>query len=281
MERSCVFWRSRTAIRAAYQSVLVAIAAALHAILLLDEHLAAAAAGGAGDEADAAAAVADVGRVLAGGAVEEAPQLAALVELLDLVGAAHEPAADQQLREREGAAARVEQGPQLAAERGVHGHVALVDGDAEPPQDGAHRGAVRERAPHPAQRRRVQHHVLGPRPRLVGELVPPPLRRRRQHPVPLVVVVCQRPREVERLLGAAAAAPAPTTAHNLAAAVLHRRRRRRRRRRRGEVLGNGGCGEARKGGKESELGESENGISRERGGLVDAYIYFLLIKLNF
>ncbi|PWZ56924.1 Serine/threonine-protein phosphatase BSL2 [Zea mays] len=60
-------------------------------------------------------------------------------------------------------------------------------------QDGAHRGAVRERAPHPAQRRRVQHHRLRPgRTRLVRELMllvlpSPPGRGRR--PVPRVVVV--------------------------------------------------------------------------------------------
>jgi hypothetical protein len=76
-------------------------------------------------------------------------------------------------------------------------------------QDGAHRGAVRERAPHPAQRRRVQHHRLRPgRTRLVRELMllvlpSPPGRGRR--PVPRVVVVRQRPRQLERPLAAAAA----------------------------------------------------------------------------
>ena len=89
-----VCWRSRTAVSAAYQSVLVALAASDDAVLLLDEDLAAAAAAGAGDEADTAAGVADEGRVLARGAVEEPPELTGLVQMPHLFSAADEAAAD-------------------------------------------------------------------------------------------------------------------------------------------------------------------------------------------
>ena len=89
-----VCWRSRTAVSAAYQSVLIALAAADDAVLLLDEDLAAAAAAGAGDEADTAAGVADEGRVLARGAVEEPPELTGLVQMPHLFSAADEAAAD-------------------------------------------------------------------------------------------------------------------------------------------------------------------------------------------
>jgi hypothetical protein len=65
-------WRSRTAV-SAYQSVLVALAAADNAALLLNEHLVAAAAAVARDQ------LADKGRVLPGRAIEEAPQLAGLI----------------------------------------------------------------------------------------------------------------------------------------------------------------------------------------------------------
>jgi hypothetical protein len=54
-------WRSRTAV-SAYQSVLIALAAADNAALLLDGHLVTAAAAVARDEPDAAAGVADEGR---------------------------------------------------------------------------------------------------------------------------------------------------------------------------------------------------------------------------
>jgi hypothetical protein len=69
---ACPRWRSRTAV-SAYQSVLVALAAADNAALLLDEHLAAAATAVARDE------LADKGRVLPGRSIEEAPQLAGLI----------------------------------------------------------------------------------------------------------------------------------------------------------------------------------------------------------
>ncbi|XP_066333269.1 uncharacterized protein [Miscanthus floridulus] len=76
-------------------------------------------------------------------------------------------------------APRGKQSLEFPAEHGVHGHVPLVHGDADPAPDGAHHGAVRERALQPAQRRRVQHHRLRPlRAQLVRELLPPPPGRR-------------------------------------------------------------------------------------------------------
>lgn len=94
--------RSRAAIGAAYQSVLVAVAAAAGASFLLDKHLAGSVAGGAWHEPDAPAAAADEGRVLPGGALEEAAQLAGLVQLPHLVGSPHEAGPDEELREGEG-----------------------------------------------------------------------------------------------------------------------------------------------------------------------------------
>ena len=95
---------SRTAIGAAYQAVLVALYAAAGSLLFLHEHLARAVAGGAGRELEPAAGTADEGRVLPGGALEDAAELAGLVQPADLVGAADEHAPDQELREREPAA---------------------------------------------------------------------------------------------------------------------------------------------------------------------------------
>jgi hypothetical protein len=69
---ACPRWWSRTAV-SAYQSVLVALAAADNVALLLDEHLVAAAAAIEWDE------LADKGRVLSGRAIDEAPQLAGLI----------------------------------------------------------------------------------------------------------------------------------------------------------------------------------------------------------
>jgi hypothetical protein len=190
--------RSRTAIGAAYQSVLVALDAAAGAPLLLYEHLAGTVAGAAGHKPEAPAGAADEGRVLARGALEDAAELAGLVQAADLLGAADEHAADEELRERESAAPRGEDALELPPERGVHGDVALVHGDAEPPQRGAHRAAVRERAAHAAERRRVEDHR--PRALLVGRRR---WRRRRRQVAPLVrvvVVVGERPGQVPRLL---------------------------------------------------------------------------------
>lgn len=184
---------SRTAIGAAYQAVFVALQAAAGSPLFLHEHLAGAVAGRTGREPEPAAGAADEGGVLPGGAFEDAAELAGLVQPADLVGAADERAPDQELREREPAAPCREDPLQLAPERRVHGDVALVHGDAEAPQRGAHRAAVRERAAHAAERRRVQDHRL--RALRVG-------RRRRQHLAPLVrvVVVGQRAGQVPGLL---------------------------------------------------------------------------------
>lgn len=113
--------RSRAAIGAAYQSVLVAVAAAAGASFLLDEHLAGSVAGGAWHEPDAPAAAADEGRVLPGGALEEAAQLAGLVQLPHLVGS---PRGGPRRGAAEGGAApRREQRLELPPQRGVHGHV--------------------------------------------------------------------------------------------------------------------------------------------------------------
>mgnify|MGYP003702308933 CR=1 FL=1 len=193
--------RSRAAIGAAYQSVLVAVAAAAGASFLLDKHLAGSVAGGAWHEPAAPAAAADEGRVLPGGALEEAAQLAGLVQLPHLVGSPHEAGPDEELREGEGAAPRREQRLELPPQRGVHGHVPLVHRHPEPAQHGAHRGAVRERAAHPAERRRVQHHRVV----LLLRMMLAPRVERRRAPLALVgvvvVVVRQRPGQVPRLLG--------------------------------------------------------------------------------
>jgi hypothetical protein len=54
----------------------------------------------------------------------------------------------------------------LASEGAIHGHVPLVDSNAESPQDGVHRGVVCERVLHPAQRRRAEQ-VSPNRPTMV------------------------------------------------------------------------------------------------------------------
>lgn len=190
---------SRTAIGAAYQAVLVALYAAAGSPLFLHEHLARAVAGGAGREPESAAGTANEGRVLPGGALKDAAELAGLVQPADLVGAADEHAPDQELREREPAAPGGEDPLELPPERGVHGDVALVHGDAEPPQRGAHRAAVRERAAHAAERRRVEDHRL-PALRRGGRRRRRRRRRRQVAALVRVVVVGQRSGQVPGLL---------------------------------------------------------------------------------
>ena len=94
------------------------------------------------NESEASAGVAGV-QVGAREAFDEAVELAALVELADVVGAADVDAADEDTRQGEVAAA-AEDGVELVAEAVVDGDVALVDGDAEAAQDGSDGAAVVE-----------------------------------------------------------------------------------------------------------------------------------------
>ena len=76
-------------------------------------------------------------------------------------------AADEDLRERHAAAVGQERG-ELREEAGVHGEVPLVEGRAEPPQDGPHGAAVLVGAADDAEGGEVQHHAPGPRGELRG-----------------------------------------------------------------------------------------------------------------
>jgi hypothetical protein len=93
------------------------------------------------------------------GAGHDAPELAGLVQASDLVGATEVAASDEDLRQRDaprGRGAREERRELLEVAR-VHGEVALVDGDAEPAQDGSHGAAVLVRAPDHVERGEVEH----------------------------------------------------------------------------------------------------------------------------
>jgi hypothetical protein len=139
------------------EPVLVALgagpepAAALEAVPLV-----AAVAGGAEHVAlGAAAGAAAAGR--RGG--DDAPELAGLVEAPHLLGAADVAAAHEDLGQRHAAARRVgQERGQLRQVARVHGQVALVDGGAEPAQDGAHRAAVLVGAADHPEGGEVQHH---------------------------------------------------------------------------------------------------------------------------
>jgi hypothetical protein len=92
-----------------------------------------------------------------GGRGDDAAELARLVEAADLLDAAEVAAADEDLRERH-APAVGEQRRQFREEPGIHGQVPLVDGRAEPAQDGAHSAAVLVGAADHAEGGEVEHH---------------------------------------------------------------------------------------------------------------------------
>jgi len=95
------------------------------------------------------------------GAGHDAAELAGLVEAPDLVGAAEVAAPDEDLGQRDAPRGREarEQRRQLLEVARVHGEVALVDGDAEPAQDGAHGAAVLVRAADHVERGEVEHYA--------------------------------------------------------------------------------------------------------------------------
>lgn len=70
------------------------------------------------------------------GADHDASELARLMQVAELLGAAEVAAADEDLGERDPAGAREER-RELLEVAGIHGKVALVDGGTEPPWDGA------------------------------------------------------------------------------------------------------------------------------------------------
>lgn len=76
------------------------------------------------------------------------------MELADLIGAADVFASDEEVGEGKGLLA--EEGLELTAVGGVHGYVALVDGDAEAAEDGADGGAVLVRTADGADGRGVE-----------------------------------------------------------------------------------------------------------------------------
>jgi len=94
-------------------------------------------------ESEASARIAGVVLVGAREAFDEPVELAALVELADVVSSANVDATDEYARQGEVAAA-AEDGVELVAEAVVDGDVALVDGDAEAAQDGSDGAAVVE-----------------------------------------------------------------------------------------------------------------------------------------
>ncbi|KAI5006645.1 hypothetical protein ZWY2020_033888 [Hordeum vulgare] len=71
------------------------------------------------------------------GADHDTSELARLMQVAELLGAAEVAAADEDLRERDPAGAQ-EEHRELLEVAGSHGKVALVDGGAEPPRDGAY-----------------------------------------------------------------------------------------------------------------------------------------------
>ena len=71
-----------------------------------------------------------------------------------------EPATDEELRQ--GWVVPPHQHMELGEVGSVHGHVSLVDGDAEAPEDGAHGAAVLEGAVHGAEGGEVEHDAALP-----------------------------------------------------------------------------------------------------------------------
>ncbi|KAI4970405.1 hypothetical protein ZWY2020_001319 [Hordeum vulgare] len=71
------------------------------------------------------------------GADHDTSELARLMQVAELLGAAEVAAVDEDLRERDPAGTREER-HELLEVACIHGKVALVDGGAEPPRDGAY-----------------------------------------------------------------------------------------------------------------------------------------------
>ena len=110
------------------------------------------------NESEASAGVAGV-QVGAREAFDEAVELAALVELADVVSSANVDATDEYARQGEVAAA-AEDGVELVAEAVVDGDVALVDGNAEAAEDGSDGAAVVEGAADDAEGGEVDDDTL-------------------------------------------------------------------------------------------------------------------------
>lgn len=178
-----------------HEAVLVALGAPLcgggwcPSVRRRQQHPAAAAALPARHEpraATALAAAAVLGRARLAAGLDPAhhlPQRAGLGQPGALLGAAHVASHDEEPRRRRRAAVAGQQLPQLAEVLPVQRHVALVHGlHARRRRARLHRLpralAVLERAPHAAERRRVQHHAAargarGPALGAALERVPP------------------------------------------------------------------------------------------------------------
>ncbi|KAK8964284.1 hypothetical protein KSP40_PGU009110 [Platanthera guangdongensis] len=133
------------AVRASYQSVLVALLAPPPSPFGFQEHLPAAVAVPARHEPDAAAAAAHERGILPGNPLEQIPQFAGFVEVAHLVRSADMAAADKNLRQGHRLHFSANQPLELAPVGCVHGDVPLVNGDAEAAEDGANSAAVRVR----------------------------------------------------------------------------------------------------------------------------------------
>lgn len=141
-------------VRTSYQTVLVAFHAPPHPSLLLNIDLPAAATSRAGYKPHPAASVTDKGGVLARNLPKQPYELPGLMHLPNLLSVSDPSIADEHLRKREGPT--IERGLKLAAEGGVQGDVALVDGEAEPEEDGADGAAVLEGLANPSERGAVE-----------------------------------------------------------------------------------------------------------------------------
>ena len=120
----------------------------------------AAAAGAARDKPRSAARRARRGRGLCR-AGQNSPELPALVKEAHLLGVPDKPATDEELRQWR--TFPPHQHTELGEVGSVHGHIPLVDGDAEAPEDGAQGAAVLEGAAHSAEGGEVEHDAALPR----------------------------------------------------------------------------------------------------------------------
>jgi hypothetical protein len=149
----------RRADGASDEAILVAAGAGAEAAAALGAVPLVAAVAAAAEHVLLAAAPAAGGEGGGAGAGHDAAELAGLVEAPDLVGAAEVAAPDEYLGQRgapRGREAREER-RELGEVARVHGEVPLVDGDAEPAQDGAHGPAVLVRAANHVERGEVEH----------------------------------------------------------------------------------------------------------------------------
>jgi len=142
------------------EPILVARRADAEAAGLLAEPAVTAAAGAARDKPRSAARRARRGRGLRR-AGQDSPELPALVKEAHLLGVPDKPATDEELRQWR--TFPPHQHTELGEVGSVHGHIPLVDGDAEAPEDGAHGAAVLEGAAHSAEGGEVEHDAALPR----------------------------------------------------------------------------------------------------------------------